>query len=144
MSWDKKKLGVLLVASAAVGVPIAPSFAQGMRLGAMTTYIEPRDVGGRHCPGLSWHFDRVEQPDKTAHFSGPVWYEDGSGISFAQGTGQPDGHFTLNVKTASGDGPTGTVTGQRMPDGSVDATAVGPQCFAGKIFLKPGQTSTRM
>jgi hypothetical protein len=106
--------------------------------------MEPRDVGGRHCPGLSWHFNRAVQPDQTVKVNGPIWYEDGSGISFAQGSGQPDGHFTLNVKTASGDGPAGTVTGQRMPDGSVNATAVGSPCFAGTVHLAPGQTSTKM
>jgi hypothetical protein len=62
-------------------------------------------------------------------------------VSFAQGTGQPDGKFTLNVKMMSGDRPTGTITGQRMPDGSSTAMTVGPECFAGTYHLVAGQHS---
>jgi hypothetical protein len=110
------------------GAPIASSFAQGAPAGFMHYY---------------WHFDRVAQPDKTFRVSGPIWHEDGSGVSFAKGVTQADGHFTLNVTTMSGNGPAGTITGQRMPDGSVNATAVGPGCFAGTYHIAPGETSVK-
>jgi hypothetical protein len=142
MNWVKK-LGVFFVSSAMVSVPTAASFAQGAPAGFMDTYVEEHDVAGVHCSGLSWHIDRMVQPDKTVNLSGPIWYTDGSGVSFAKGTGQPDGHFTLAVTTMSGSGPAGTITGQRMPDGSVDATSVGPPCFAGKRHIAPGQTSAK-
>ncbi|HEY4043035.1 MAG TPA: hypothetical protein VGM32_14480 [Rhodopila sp.] len=138
MNWVKK-LGVL-ASLAMIGAPIASSFAQGMPAGGgdfMTTYVQAHDK----CPGLSWHINRAVQPDKTVNLSGPIWYDDGSGVSFARGTGQPDGHFTLNVKMMSGSGPDGTITGQRKPDGSVEAKADGPPCFAGTVHLAPGQTS---
>jgi hypothetical protein len=138
-----KKLGLFFASSAMVGAPIASSLAQGAPAGFMTTYIEERDFGAVHCPGLTWHIDRMVQPDKTVKISGPIWYADGSGVSFATGTGEPDGHFTLQVKTMSGNGPAGTITGQRMPDGSIDSTAVGPQCFAGTRHIAPGQTSSK-
>ncbi len=74
--------------------------------------------------------DGAHRPDrrlrKTVNLSGPIWYENGSGVSFAKGMGQPDGRFALTVTTMNGDGPAGTITGQRMPDGSIDATAEGP------------------
>jgi hypothetical protein len=143
MSWDKK-LGAFFVLAAVVGTPITTGLAAGMPEGLMNIQFGERDVSGLHCPGLTWHIDRAVQPDKTAILNGPIWYTDGSGQSFAQGTGQADGHFTLNVKTTSGDGPAGTITGQRMPDGSVDATAVGHPCFAGTVHLAPGQTSAKM
>jgi hypothetical protein len=85
----------------------------------------------------------MAQPDKTVKLSGPIWYADGSGVSFAKGTGQPDGHFAITVTTMSGNGPAGTIDGQRMPDGSIDATAVGPPCFAGRRHIAPGQTSVK-
>ena len=110
----------------------------------METYFPGRSVGGMKCPGLTWHIDRMVRPDKTVNLSGPIWFVDGSGVSFAKGTGEPDGHFTLTVTTMSGDGPAGTITGQRKPDGSIDATAAGPPCFAGTVHLAPGQTSSKM
>ena len=45
-----------------VCAPIAPSFAQGAPAGFMHTYFEEHDYGGVHCPGLTWHIDRVMQP----------------------------------------------------------------------------------
>jgi hypothetical protein len=140
MSWFKK-LSVLFASSAMASVPIAASFAQGAPAGFMDAYDEEHEEAGVHCAGLSWHIDRVAQPDKTVNISGPIWYTDGSGVSFAQGKGQADGHFTLKVTTMSGIGPAGTITGQRMPDGSIDSTAVGPPCFAGTRHIAPGQTS---
>jgi hypothetical protein len=142
MSWFKK-LSVFFASSAMVSVPIAASLAQGAPAGFMNTYVEEHEAGGHHCAGLSWHIDRVVQPDKTVNISGPIWYTDGSGVSFATGTGQPDGKFTLTVKTLSGEGPAGTITGQRMPDGSIDSTALGPPCFAGTRHIAPGQTSAK-
>jgi hypothetical protein len=140
MNW-LKKLSVSCVSSAMASVPIAASFAQGAPAGYghMINYVQAHD----QCAALTWHFTRVENANKTVSISGPIWYEDGSGLSLAQGTGQADGHFTLNVKMMSGDGPVGAITGQRMPDGSVDATAVGPACFAGTFHIAPGQTSAK-
>jgi hypothetical protein len=143
MSWVKT-IGVFFAASAMVGMPLATSVAQG---GAtfrpwMSRYVPPHSAGGRQCPGLAWDINQVALPDKTVNLSGPIWFEDGSGISFAQGARQPDGRFTLDVKRQSGDGPTGTITGQRNPDGSIDATTAGPPCFEGTYHIEPGQTST--
>jgi hypothetical protein len=136
------KFGVFFVSSAMVAAPIALSLAQGIP-SSMVYYGRPHDVGGVHCAGLTWHFSRMVQPDNTVRLNGPIWYEDGSGTSLAQGIGQANGTFTLNVKMLSGDGPVGTITGQRMPDGSVNATAVGSTCFAGTVHLAPGQTSEK-
>jgi hypothetical protein len=140
MSWFKK-LSVYLASSAMASIPIAASFAQGAPAGwgHMINYVQAHD----QCGALTWHFTRVENANKTVNISGPIWYEDGSGVSFAKGTGQADGHFTLSVATMSGNGPAGTIDGQRMPDGSVDATAVGPACFAGTYHIAPGQTSVK-
>jgi hypothetical protein len=143
MSWVKK-LGVLVVSSAMVGAPTVKSFGQGGPAGFMDAYFEAHEAAGVRCPALTWHFNRMVQPDKTVKINGPIWFEDGSGVSFAQGTGQADGHFMLEVKQMSGNGPSGSVSGQRMPDGSINATAVGPACFAGTVHLAPGQTAAKM
>ena len=144
MRWGRK-LGAFSVLSLAMsGAPIALSLAGGAPAGFMNTYFEEHDYGGQHCPGLTWHIDRITQPNGTINISGPIWYADGSGVSFAKGTGQPDGHFALTVTTMSGDGPAGTISGQRHPDGSIDSTAVGPPCLAGTRHIAPGQTSSKM
>jgi hypothetical protein len=144
MSWIKT-IGAFFAASAMVGVPIATSVAQGGAGFApwMSNYVPAHAAGGRQCPALTWHISQVALADKTVNLNGPIWFEDGSGISFAEGARQPDGRFTLNVTRQSGDGPTGTITGRRMPDGSIDATAAGPPCFEGTYHIAPGQTSTK-
>ncbi len=140
MKWGNR-LGVVFASSVMMSVPVTMSIAQGVPSGFMTSYGDEHNIGGHHCPALTWHINRSMRPDKSFGLSGPIWYEDGSGVSYAQGIGEPDGKFTLNVKMMSGDGPTGTITGQRMPDGSSSATAVGPECFAGSYHLVPGQHS---
>jgi hypothetical protein len=142
MNWVKK-FGLFSVSSAMVFAPVAPSLAQGAPAGFAHYYFAEHDFGGQHCPGLTWHIDRIAQPNGTTNISGPIWYADGSGVSFAKGTGQADGKFTLTVSTMSGDGPAGTITGQRHPDGSIDSVAVGPPCFAGTRHISPGQTSDK-
>jgi hypothetical protein len=138
-----KKLGVFFVSSMMVGAPITLSLAQGAPAGFMYHYAaKHQDAGGRMCAGLTWHVNRMLQPDKTVTLTGPFWYEDGSGTSFGQGIQQANGDFTMTVKLMTGEGPTGTVTGKRKPDGSVDATVVGSPCFAGTYHLAPGQTQS--
>ena len=99
MGWGRKLGAVSVLSLAMSGAPIALSLAGGAPAGFMNTYFEEHDYGGQHCPGLTWHIDRMVQPDKTINISGPIWYADGSGVSFAKGTGQPDGHFALTVTT---------------------------------------------
>jgi hypothetical protein len=70
MRWVKK-LSVFFVSSAMVGVPITESFAQGAPAGFVNTYFEEHDYGDTHCPGLTWHIDRVVQPDKTVNIKRP-------------------------------------------------------------------------
>src|SRR5208337_3554674 len=104
MSW-LKKLSVFFVSSAMASVPIAAGFAQGAPAGYghMINYVQAHE----QCAALTWHFTRVANADKTVSISGPIWYENGSGMSLAQGT-ETNGHFTLNVKMVTGNGPAGT------------------------------------
>src|SRR5947209_5535231 len=98
-----KTIGVFIAASAMVGVPLATSVAQG---GAgfepfISGYVGAHSVGSQYCPGLAWHIRPVTQADQSFNVSGPIWYEDGSGMSFAKGTRQADGTFSLNVESRS-------------------------------------------
>jgi hypothetical protein len=135
-----RKFGVFFASAAMLCAPIATGVAAegGSQALYMTTYVPAH----ASCPGLSWHINRVTNADQTIAMSGPIWYDGGSGMSYATGTGQANGTFVLNVRNASGNGPTGTITGQRMSDGSVQAKAVGSPCLAGTYNLRPGQTTT--
>jgi hypothetical protein len=135
MSWVKT-IGVLFAASAMVGVPLGTSVAQDMGVtGAWVSgYIGAHPVGSQFCPGLAWHIRPVKLANQSFNLSGPIWFEDGSGMSFATGTRQADGTFSLNVESRSGNGPTATITGQRMPDGSADVTLAGASCLKGRII----------
>ena len=106
--------------------------------------VPAHKAAGQNCPALTWHINRSQQADKTVSLSGPIWYEGGVGVSFAQGTAQPDGSFTMNVQSISGNGPTGTLSGQRRRDGGADVTATGSPCFGGTYHLRAGQTTAKM
>ena len=144
MNWVKT-IGVFFAASAMVGVPLATIVAQGgAGFEAWTSgYVGAHPVGSQFCPGLAWHIRPVKLANQSFNLSGPIWFEDGSGTSFATGTRQADGTFSLNVESRSGNGPTGTITGQRMPDGSANVTLAGASCFEGTYHIAPGQTSTQ-
>lgn len=142
MNWVKTT-GAFFAASAMVGVPLATSVAQNIRQAWISGYVAPHPVGSQHCPGLAWQINRVELPNQSFNVSGPIWYGDGSGMSFAKGTRQADGKFALTVQRQSGDGPTGTITGQRKPDGSAEVTTTGSPCLAGTYHIAPEQTSTK-
>jgi hypothetical protein len=139
MNWVHK-FGVLFASAALLSTPIATAFAEGSDTQQFVTTYVPAHKG---CPGLNWQIDQVTNADQTIAMSGPIWYDGGSGVSFAQGTGQANGTFFLHVGKATGNGPAGTITGQRMSDGSVQATAAGSACFAGTYHLRPGQTRAR-
>jgi hypothetical protein len=120
-------------------------YGAGSRQMFLSAGMPPHKAGtAGDCPGVSWHINRVPSGN-TVTLSGPVWLDNGSGVSFASGSGNPTtGQFSLNVNSVSGSGPSGTISGMRHPDGSIDLTIAGTPCFAGTFHLKPGQTSTRL
>ncbi len=150
-----RTLGMALGAAVFASASIPASFAQGeggggsvfgggSRAPFMSAGVRPQRAGSDEaCPVLTWHINRTPAANGTTTMSGPLWYEGGTGVSFANGTGTADGSFTLNVTSISGKGPTGTLNGTRHRDGSIDVTATGSPCFAGNYHLKPGQTSAR-
>jgi len=142
----------LVMASASASVAFAQaensgasSYGGGSRGPWLSAGIPAHKAGSdQDCPALAWHINRQPSSGGTVALTGPVWYENGSGVSFAQGTGQPDGTYSLDVKSVSGNGPTGTISGKRFKNGSVDVNANGSPCFSGKFHLRPGQTSAKL
>ncbi len=150
-----RTLGVMLGAAALASASIPASFAQGegggggvygggSRAPFMSAGIPPHRAGtDQDCAGLSWHINREPAANGGAVLSGPIWLDGGKGVSFAQGTGDASGRFTMNVTTVSGAGPTGTISGVRHTNGNTDITIAGSPCFAGTYHLKPGQTTAK-
>lgn len=87
------------------------------------------------CPYLVWRLAKHPGGKVT----GIAYYSDLSGLSMVDGSVDPEGHFTLNLKSDMGKGPVGTVTGTRKSDGSVTAQMVGEGCANMTLNIKPVQ-----
>src|SRR3954447_9144550 len=110
-SWSRAVVR-LCVASAMTVAPLAISVAAEGGAPPEMMFI----TSSPGCPALTWAFSRNANPDGTVSVHGPIWFEDGSGMSAAAGKGTADGKFTLTVQKVRGNGPEGTITGQRYQD----------------------------
>lgn len=148
-------LGIMLGAAVFATASVPASFAQGEGAGTsvygggsrapfMSAGIAPHRAGSDlACPGLTWHINREPAANGGLTLSGPIWMDSGKGVSFAQGSSDASGRFSLTVTPVSGQGPSGTLSGVRHPNGTVDLTATGTPCFSGTYHLKPGQTTAQ-
>ncbi|MFI4878273.1 MAG: hypothetical protein ACHP9U_05400 [Steroidobacterales bacterium] len=110
------------------------------------TGIPPRKAGtAETCPAIMWDIVRSPGAQKgTYTLRGPVWNEDGTGMSMATGELRPDRTFTFDINSVVGKGLTGTATGVLGRDGSRDLKMTGPgACDNMELHLKPGQTSAK-
>jgi hypothetical protein len=102
-------------------------------------------MAGANCLPLNWHINRGTEAAGVTPLSGPLWFEGNPGLSFATGSSQKDGTFSLTVATVRGAGPAGAVTGKRNADGSIEVNVVSPdKCFSGSFHLAPGETSAKL
>jgi hypothetical protein len=89
------------------------------------------------CPNIAWRLAR--QSDGAV--SGIAYYADASGTSQVTGTSAPttefrSGKINLKVTSIMGKGPEGTVTGQRNPNGGVEADLKGEGCANAHLDIK--------
>lgn len=134
-----RKLSIVLASSAMIALPLGASVAAEGGGSDMINYVAPHGS----CAALTWHFSQIKNADGSMQINGPIWFADGTGVSFATGKGAANGSFTLQVTKISGNGPNGTVTGKRGAGGEIDATATGSDCFAGEYHLMAGQTTAK-
>ncbi len=87
------------------------------------------------CPYIEWRLAR--HPD--GQITGIVYYSDLSGTSQASGTIAQNGKIDLTLTSQMGNGPVGTVTGQRRSDGAANVTLTGPGCANMHMVVKPVQ-----
>lgn len=85
------------------------------------------------CPSIVWRLANT-----SGHIHGMAYYSDLSGLSQVDGTMQADGSFTLTLtKTSIGNGPVGTVTGNRSANGAITATLKGEGCANNMVTIQP-------
>ncbi len=104
-----------------VGVSaVAPNVsAQGMTGGASYAVETSAKPG---CRPVVLHIVR-----EGSELTGVVFFKDGSGVSTVQGS--TDGHtLQWTMTPANGKGPSGQVTGQVSPQGSLTARLTGSNC----------------
>jgi len=98
----------------------------------------PSSVAG--CPRLMWRLARDGD-----NVNGILYYADLSGTSHVTGTVDQSGHFTLTATSVMGNGPVGTITGQRQPknpartqeaEGPLVATMTGQGCANMHITMR--------
>ena len=93
--------------------------AQGMTGGASYAVETPAKPG---CRAAVLHIVR-----EGSELTGVVFFKDGSGVSTVHGS--TDGRtLQWTMTPASGNGPTGEVTGQISPQGSLTARLTGSNC----------------
>src|ERR1700761_7214562 len=123
------------------GVVVAPQLAPAQTLANMSQWTAPARPG---CPAVAWNVGRGDPAKGTGivPINGILWYVDGSGISSLRGEGKPDGEFSLTATPVTGKPPSGTVTGRRNPDGTLDYKMVGEGCSNSSGHVAAGKTTT--
>ncbi len=126
------KLAGALAACGMVAVPISAPFAAGEGGNDQTGVFTGRSMAAASgCPTADWHITRL--PGNK--LGGVVFWTDGSGISQASGNYDPNGAFTITLVSATGKGPTGTVTGSRTTR-SITASMPGEGCNKISVNMK--------
>ena len=118
----KRSTGLVAVGVLALGAGFGqPAHAQG----AVAGYVGQAKSSVAGCPFILWRLAR----SSTGEISGIVYYSDASGTSTAEGTGAGTANgLHLVLKSVQGNGPTGTVTEVKLPNGKMGAKLTGEGC----------------
>lgn len=106
----------------------------------MTGYVGQSASSVAGCPFLIW---RLVKHDDGA-ITGIVYYSDLSGLSMAKGNITKSGQFQLQLTSALGEGPVGTVQGTRPKSGKATATMTGAGCANMVMQLSPVDNLNRI
>lgn len=85
------------------------------------------------CPAILWRLARHEDGSIT----GIVYYSDMSGVSTANGTVNSSGQFHIQLTSSMGNGPVGTVDGEKVKNKKGFATMKGEGCANMHMTLNP-------
>ncbi len=84
------------------------------------------------CPDIVWRLAR-----NGGDVSGMAFYANMSGASQVKGTVNQEGQFNLTLTSMMGNGPVGTVEGQRNRNGTTTAVLTGQGCANAHITMHP-------
>lgn len=114
----------------AIGLHGQPASAQQQAPRGFTGHAESSVPG---CPYLAWRLARAADGNIT----GIAYYSDLSGVSTVRGKANPNGTFEMNLTSAMGNGPVGTVQGRRSANGNVEADMKGQGCANMHLVMVP-------
>ena len=121
--------GRLALGVVAVGV-VAMLPAQAAGPAARYAGMAPSSVAG--CPNIAWRLAK----DADGTLRGIMWYDDLSGMSKASGSAE-NGKFHVTMVSVIGNGPVGTVDGDRSSDGAGEAKMLGEGCANMTVKMQP-------
>lgn len=121
----------MAAASAPTAAPVPAYGGNVTTTGGVPGYVGSAQSTVPGCPYIVWRLARA-----NGQVHGIVYYSDLSGMSMATGTVTPDGVFNLTLTPQMGNGPTGTISGHRMPDGSGEATLTGSGCANTHVVMQ--------
>jgi hypothetical protein len=136
---SRKVIALLSLGALALAPVLTPSaMAQGPQKPGFVGSAASSVPG---CPRLMWRLARDGD-----NVNGIAYYSDLSGMSRVTGTVNQAGAFTLQLTSTMGNGPVGTVTGQREPknplrteeaQGALVAEMTGQGCANMHLRIRP-------
>ena len=119
---NRKRATLLATSALALGSVLVLSAQAAPAPMAGITGFAPSTIAG--CPNINWRLARHDDGKITGIF----WYSDMSGTSEAAGSEDASGHFHIQITSAIGKGPVGSVDGTRSKAGKVVADMKGEGC----------------
>ena len=119
-----RKTAMLLSLGALALTPVLSRSAAAQVVSPQPGFVGMTKASAAGCPNIGWRLARHDDGTIT----GISYYADASGVSSVKGTYSQNGTFDLQVTSTMGNGPVGTVTGQRSQNGALVADLKGEGC----------------
>ena len=120
-----RKIAMVLSLGALALSPVLSRSAAAQVVTPQPGFVGMTKASVAGCPSIGW---RLARHDNDHTISGIAYYADASGASSVKGTYSQNGTFDLQVTSTMGNGPVGTVTGQRSQNGALVADLKGEGC----------------
>jgi hypothetical protein len=119
-----RKIARVLSFAALALTPVLSRSAAAQIVSPQPGFVGMTKASVAGCPSIGWRLARHDDGTIT----GISYYADASGASSVKGTYSQNGTFDLQVTSTMGNGPVGTVTGQRSQNGALVADLKGAGC----------------
>jgi len=119
-----RKIAMVLSLGSLALTPVLSRSAAAQAVSPQPGFVGMTKASVAGCPNIGWRLARHDDGTIT----GISYYADASGASSVKGTYSQNGTFDLQVTSTMGNGPVGTVTGQRSQNGALVADLKGEGC----------------